>query len=191
MNPQHLPEIIKNQRITLKKHSLDLAALMFSFVDQDRLRLQNFLPWVNQTKSVQDEIEYIQVTHRNWEAFASYDFGIYRNHDDQYLGNIGIHTISWANNRCEIGYWILGIYQGQGFVSEAVILLENTCFEMGFHRLEIHCSSKNVKSMNVPKRCGYELEGTFKQDSIENGEYRDTHVFGKIQNSKKRSFNLK
>jgi RimJ/RimL family protein N-acetyltransferase len=32
----------------------------------------------------------------------------------------------------------------------------------------------------VPRRCGYRLEGTHRQDCIENGEYRDTFVFAKL-----------
>lgn len=97
------------------------------------------------------------------------------------MGNIGIHLIDWNHNRCEIGYWILGDYEGQGFISEAVTALEKKCFEIGFHRIQIRCSSKNKKSAGVPVRCGYVLDGILKQDALENGEYRDTMVYGKVQ----------
>lgn len=179
----HLPEIIKSERVTLKKHRLELADQMFSFVDRDRLRLREFLPWVDYVSTVQHEIDYIQTTHNRWDEFKHYDFGIYRNSDDQYMGNVGIHGIAWTDNRCEIGYWILGDYEGQGFMSEAVTALEKVCFEMGFHRVEIRCSSFNSKSAQVPRRCGYILDGILKQDVIENDNYRDTLIFGKLKNN--------
>lgn len=69
MNKKHLPEAIKSTRITLKKHDLRIAELMFSFVDRDRTRLREFLPWVDSTVAVQDEIEYIEMTHRHWDEY--------------------------------------------------------------------------------------------------------------------------
>lgn len=180
MEKKHLPEKLVSERITLQKHNLKLADQMFSFVDRDRLRLRNFLPWVDSTTSVQHEIDFIQMTHKHWEEHKGYDFGIYRSDDSQYMGNIGIHAISWAHKRCEIGYWILGDYEGHGYISEAVTTLEKVCFQMGFNRIEIRCSSFNAKSSQVPRRCAYELDGVLKQDAIENGKFRDTLVFGKL-----------
>jgi len=55
MEKLYLPEIITGERIVLKKHSLELAKTMFEYVDQDRERLREFLPWVDATKTIQDE----------------------------------------------------------------------------------------------------------------------------------------
>jgi len=38
MEKQYLPEVIKSTRITLKKHSKDLAQQMFEYVREGRLR---------------------------------------------------------------------------------------------------------------------------------------------------------
>ena len=181
MNKTHFPAEIKSERIALRKHAVELAELMFSFVDKDRARLREFLPWVDFTKTVQDEVDYIKMTHDEWEKCSEFDFGIYRNSDNQYMGNIGVHTIRWDHDRCELGYWILGDFEGQGYISEAVTAIEKTCFQLGFHRVEIRCSSRNKKSASVPIRCGYHLDGTLIQDAIEHGKYRDTLVYGKIK----------
>ncbi len=181
MHKVFLPETIFSDRITLKKHKVEIAELMFQFVDKDRERLREFLPWVGHTKTVQDEIDYIKMTHRKWDTFELFDFGIYRNDDAQYMGNAGIHTVAWDHDRCEIGYWILGDYEGKGYMSEAVLALEQVCFDLGFNRIEIRCSSRNRRSAKVPIRCGYRLEASLTQDSIELGSYRDTLIFGKIK----------
>jgi RimJ/RimL family protein N-acetyltransferase len=180
LEKQHFPEAIACKRLTLKKHTLDLAQTMFAYVDQDRDRLRQFLPWVDATKTVQDEVDYIKMTHENWDNHEFYDFGIFCNETGIYMGNVGIHAIAWQHARCEIGYWILGDFEGQGFMSEAVTGLEEICFALGFHRVEIRCSSLNTRSASVPRRLGYVLEGVLRQNSLELGRYRDMLIFGKI-----------
>ena len=85
-----------------------------------------------------------------------------------------------STQRCELGYWILGDFEGQGYMSEAVRVLEAACFAVGFHRIGIRCSSKNARSAGVPRRSGYTLDGTLRQHALERGERRDTLVFSKL-----------
>lgn len=68
------------------------------------------------------------------------------------MGNLGVHTISWENDRREIGYWILGQFEGQGYMTEAVDAVTAELFRHGFNRVEIRCSSLNSKSAGVPER---------------------------------------
>lgn len=97
------------------------------------------------------------------------------------MGNIGVHSIQWDQHRCEIGYWILGDFEGNGYVSEAVRALENALFKVGFNRIEIRCNTRNARSARVPRSCGYTHEGTLRQDGIDLGKFRDTMIFGKLK----------
>lgn len=181
MKKLFLPNEIEASRVVLRKHSLELADQMFRYVDQDRKRLREFLPWVDSTRMINDEINYIRMTQEKWEQYSLFDYGIYRKSDSLYMGNCGVHSIAWEHDRCELGYWILGAFEGQGFMSESVRALENILFEVGFNRVEIHCSSLNLRSANVPRANGYRLEGVQRQDVIENGKYRDTFIFAKLK----------
>ncbi len=182
---QKIKTSLLGNRIYIKKHDEYLAETMFYYVDSDRERLGKFLPWVLFSKTVQDELNYIRHTHRCWDDGTIFDFGIFLKENNLYIGNIGVHTIHWKNNRCEIGYWILGKFEGQGYVSEAVRLLEKHLFEIGFHRIEIRCSSLNFRSANVPVSCGYFFEGILKDNTldIEYEKYSDMYVFSKISTS--------
>lgn len=184
MDKKPLPERIEGARVILTKHSLENAVRMFAYVDRDRERLRKFLPWVDAVKSVDDEVAYIESTIDKWAAFDYFDFGIFRNADAVYLGNAGVHSIAWGDDRCEIGYWILGDFERQGYISDAVTLLEKACFATGFNRVEIRCSSLNARSANVPRRNGYTLDGMLRQDAVENGGYRDTLVFSKLRSDR-------
>ena len=121
------------------------------------------------------------MTHENWDKYTLYDFGIFHNDTHTYMGNVGVHSIAWQHERCELGYWILGDFEGKGFMSDAVRGLEKSCFELGFHRVEIRCSSLNKRSASIPQRLGYRLDGTLIQDTIEQGRHRDTLVYGKLR----------
>jgi ribosomal-protein-serine acetyltransferase len=181
LKPVLPPEEIGGARLRLVRHTLDIAERMFGYVDEDRARLRVFLPWVDGTRTLEDECGYIRMTRENWELHQLFDYGLFRREDDLYLGNVGVHSISWQHRRCEIGYWILGRFEGQGYISEAVRALETVFFGLGFHRIEIHCSSHNLRSASVPKRCGYRLEGTQRDDRIEDGAYSDTLIYGKLE----------
>jgi RimJ/RimL family protein N-acetyltransferase len=154
---------------------------MFEYVDKDRQRLEKFLPWPPFIKSPKDELKFINLMDVAWKDFKNFDFSIFRKEDGVYLGNIGVHSISWKNHWCEIGYWILGRFEGQGYMSEAVRSLEVELFKLGFNRVQIRCSTLNSRSANVPKACGYVHEGTMRKDGIDQGKFRDTHVFSKLQ----------
>ena len=94
MEKRALPAAIDSERVTLRKHSLDQSALMFSYVDRNRQRLRHFLPWVDGTKTAEDERAYIQMTLDKWNAHELFDYGIFRKSDGLYMGNVGVHTIA-------------------------------------------------------------------------------------------------
>lgn len=181
MEKRGLSPKLEGSKVVLKKHEEVLASTMFSYVENDRNRLGQFLPWVSFTKTVEDELSYIKHTRKCWDEGTLFDYGIFRKSDDLYLGNIGLHSIRWEFDRCEVGYWILGDFEGQGYMSEALRILEAHAFELGFHRIEVRCSSINQRSASVPIACGYLFDGVLKENSIEQEKYRDTFIFSKLK----------
>lgn len=182
MEQKKFPEEIISGRIALHKHRLDLAPTMFKYVARDRERLAKFLPWAPLIREIEDEQTYILSTHEKWEQGKMIDYGLFRLEDNMYMGNVGVHTIDWSNEHCELGYWILGDFEGKGFISESVKALEKVCFELGFNRIEIRCDSSNARSASVPKKNGYNLEGHFREHAKnQNGIFHDTLVFAKIK----------
>ena len=180
MEKKPLPERLESEHLLLRQHDPSFAALMFQYVDEDRERLRRFLPWVDATKGVADILDYIQRTQVGRAEGTLFDYGMFAPASGLYLGNAGVHALEWNHACCELGYWIRGEYEGQGHVTEAVRLLERACFHLGFHRVEIRCSSRNERSAAIPKRLGYSLEGTLRENAPELGRYRDTLVFGKL-----------
>ena len=180
MDKKTFSPLLEGSRIVLKKFEEDLASTMFSYIEKDRDRLGKFLPWVSFIKKVEDEINFIKQAHKLWDEKSRFGYGIFRKEDGVYMGNIGIHSILWDSGCCEVGYWILGDFEGQGYMSEALRILEAHAFDVGFHRIEVRCSSINQRSASVPIACGYFYDGVLKENAIEYDKYRQTSIFSKL-----------
>lgn len=177
----HPAEILIGERVELKRLALPFAEVIFKAIDLDRERLSQFLPWVDHMKTVQDEANYLQGQVEDWNQANQFNFAIFLKESDEYVGNIGAHSISFQHERCEVGYWLRGKFESQGYMTESVKLPEKELFKIGFHRIEIHCSSSNLRSAAVPLRCGYSQEALLRENAIENGRFRNTLVFGKLK----------
>ncbi|WP_413557071.1 GNAT family N-acetyltransferase [Bdellovibrio sp. HCB209] len=173
-----LPSVLKGSRITLEKHSMSLAPEMFAMIDVNREHLQD-MPWTKLTNSIEDSKNWINATFSEWDNLALFDYGMYVN--GKYIGSCGVHSINWEFKHCELGYWIGKEFEGKGYISEAVKLLEDACFTAGFHRVEIRCASFNEASARVALKNSYKLEGELREDSLINGKYRSTQVYGKLR----------
>jgi len=174
------PERINGPRISLLKHTLELAPKMFDYIAEDRERLAKFLPWPKHIASVDDEIKFIDVCNRSWVNFEGFQFGLFRNNDGEYLGNIGSFKTSWEHHFCEIGYWILGKFEGFGYMREATTCLEQQLRQMGFNRIVIRCDKNNERSKSIPRRLGYKLEGIERDGIMVNDLFCDIEVYSKI-----------
>ncbi len=181
MDKKFLPESIIAKRISLKKHNPSLAQKMFEYVLEDKERLSKFLPWLKFINKAEDEIDFINRCNDSWDKQESAHFGIFRNEDNEYLGNISSFSFNWASESCEIGYWILGKFEGSGYMSEAVVLLEDTLFKLGFNRIVIRFDPINNKSGAIPRRLNYSYEGTLREAIKVDEGFRNLEVYSKIK----------
>ena len=153
MKDLSLPEEIKGERLVLKKNSLEHAEEIFKCVDSNRVRLREFMHWIDITNTVEDEINFI----KNSEMYLGRpmrSYGMFYN--GKYIGNISAHNIVLEHDLCELGFWIDGNYEGKGFVSEAVRILEETLRTQGFKKIELGIEPQNTRSINLAKKNKYE-----------------------------------
>ncbi|QDK37738.1 GNAT family N-acetyltransferase [Bdellovibrio sp. NC01] len=174
------PTKLDGNNIYLERHSQAIANDMFNTIEANRERLRQFLPWVDNTKELDNSRAWINLALAEWDSLAMFDYGIYLKDTKKYVGNIGVHNINWEVQKCELGYWLSSEAEGRGIMSEAVRIIEAYCFNAKFHRVEIRCSSNNIRSAEVAKRCGYVFEGELREDAREMGKYRNTKIFGKL-----------
>lgn len=78
----------------------------------------------------------------------------------------------------EIGHiWHAAEFQRGRANTEAVFLLADNIFALGYRRLEWKCNARNMHSRRAALRLGLAFEGVFRQCTISKGKNRDTAWF--------------
>jgi len=147
-----------------------LALRLFSVLDaeeaaaviaRNRERLARWMAWATPDANADSVRAFITEALARWsrgealESWLTYDGAI--------IGSVGMVTIQQAARWAEIGYWIDAAYEGRGFVTRAVEVVERIAFDdLGCERVQIRCDVDNTRSAAVPQRLGYTLEGTLR-----------------------------
>ena len=178
-----LSEIISGKRIILKRPNpnIEMAENIFACVDKCRETFLPWLGWVKDTNSPNDSLKFLQTVDKDWNENKQFVYAIY--FQEIFMGLISILNVSWQHKRAEIGYWLDTDYTGNGFMHEAVKLIEDELFANDFNRIVIHTDVLNIKSALVPQRLGYVHEGILRQEvySEPNNRFRDLNVFSRLK----------
>jgi RimJ/RimL family protein N-acetyltransferase len=94
------------------------------------------------------------------------------------IGIMGLHSISWIDRNATTGSMIGSTTnRGKGLATDAKMALLEYAFEsLGMHKIISHAFSKNVKSIEYSKRCGYEIEAVLKEEKFSAGAWEDVTV---------------
>jgi ribosomal-protein-alanine N-acetyltransferase len=102
--------------------------------------------------------------------------------DDTWIGTCGNYAWEKDNRKIEIGYNILPAYWGKGYATEATHAILRWSFEnLDLHRIEGDCTDGNIASEKVMLNCGFQYEGTRREDHWEHGRFVDTKLFGLLR----------
>ena len=149
-------------------------------VAANRERLRKWLPWVDNTRSVEDVRLFLLRVLEQWQSNLGPQAGIWVN--GALAGSVGCHPIDWSNRNCSIGYWIDAAQEGRGVITRCCASMLDYLFdEMGLHRAEIRCGTGNTKSCAVPERLGFTREGLVRQAEWVNDRWVDLLVWGILE----------
>ena len=182
-----MPKIIKSERIILTQPNpptFKLAKEILEKVNLSRKTLRKWLSWVDDTKRPEDRYGWlVNGVQKNWETGDGYAYLIRNKKTLALLGVIDLMDCNEKHKSGEIGYWLSNDAVGYGYMSEAVKILEASAFKKGLNRIVIRTDTKNVRSDNVPKRCGYYLEGTLRSCKWDEKHKRfvDIHIWSKLK----------
>ena len=99
------------------------------------------------------------------------------------VGASGIHRMDWTVRRFEIGYWLRTSLYGQGYMTEAVHAIAGFAFDiLHARRVEIRADELNYRSWRVAERCGFELEGTLRNEVVDEvGNPRNLRIYAQVR----------
>ncbi|WP_417581851.1 GNAT family N-acetyltransferase [Nitrincola sp.] len=138
------------------------APALFALIETNRDYLRQWLPWLDEHRSVEDTGRFIRNITQLFEQQQAFHVGLYR--DEEIIGMMSIHYLDWRNRKAALGYWIGEAFQGKGRVTESCKTLINFCFnDLNLNRLEMHCAVHNIASRKIPERLGFEFEGVIRE----------------------------
>ncbi len=135
---------------------------LFLQIDANRNYLREWLPWLDDICSPEDEVSAIGRDAKMRGDGQSCMYLIFL--DGEIVGVIGLNWIDWSNRGCGIGYWLSQGHTGQGIVTRCCTRLMDYCFDdLGLHRLVLEAAAENFTSRAVAERLGMRLEGITKE----------------------------
>ena len=125
----NMPEKIESERIVLVRPNpptIELAKEIFEKVELSRKTLRDWLPWVDGTKTPEDEytgwlINWVQ---KHWDEGCGFAYIIRNKKTNALLGAIDLMEYSESDKSALIGYWLSDDAVGHGYMTEAVVMIE-------------------------------------------------------------------
>jgi len=126
----------------------------------------------------------LEALHAYWQAHrddpASPWFAICLTDDGRHIGNIKLGPIHWLHRRADLSLFIGNrTYWGQGYATEAISLMRDWAFaELDLQKLNAGICAGNTGSRRAFEKCGFNLEGTLRQEVVSAGQRLDVWLFG-------------
>jgi ribosomal-protein-alanine N-acetyltransferase len=116
---------------------------------------------------------------------GSFTFAVVLKLTDELLGTLTFR-IDKEDNKAELGYWFGVPNWGNGYCTEAAERLVEYGFEtLGLNKIWAAAMTKNMASIKVIQKLGFEHEGTFKQDAFKFGNYENMEYYGLLKENYK------
>ncbi len=134
------------------------AKELFGVIEGNRQYLRNSLPWLDEVRTLEEQISYIDHCHADYELGKGVMYTIRRS--GRIVGTIGLNWIDYENRSCGVGYWISENHTGQGIATRSCYRIIEHCFnDLNLHRFVLEASVENIASCKVADRLGMRLEG--------------------------------
>lgn len=144
--------------ISLRAVAESEAGDLFELTDNNREYLAEFLPWVYETLTEADSLEFIRKIQNERAEGSQYGFGMYC--DSRLVGHMSLMHVT-DEKKPEIGYWIAEDYSGKGITTRATKAVEDFGFgTLGLSEIVIKARIDNVASNAIPKKLGYVIYET-------------------------------
>jgi ribosomal-protein-serine acetyltransferase len=157
----------------------DLAPTLMQMVDDQRIYLERWLPWVSGNRTIADAENFLKNARRfniggqQFNAVISYQGSI--------AGCISFNRIDSFNRVGEIGYWLSNDLQGRGVITRSCRALIYIGFTMlNLQRIEILTATQNIRSRRIPERLGFTLEGILKKYRRVDSHYHDMCLYAML-----------
>jgi ribosomal-protein-serine acetyltransferase len=154
---------------------------LFSRNDQNRSHLRQWMPWLDETKSASDTLNFIRRSLEGATAGTQYHYALLL--DGDLIGVVAFNNIEKMNRCATIGYWLAKSKMGRGYMTAAVKAL----IDEGFQRLQLNRIQARVATANYPSQAVCDRLGLKKEGELRQAEWLYDHYVDLTMNSVLRS----
>lgn len=178
--------VYKTSKVVLRELDLRDTELLYNFLLDNRDFLKPWEPLRTKNYFEIDNIKSLinsQITES--KSQRGFSLGIFVNNDSTLIGQVTISNIVYGPFlSCFLGYKLGEKFTGNGYMSEAIKLVIDICFnEYKLHRIEANVMPRNLKSSNVLKRLNFKNEGLSHDYLKINGKWEDHNHYVILNNS--------
>ena len=170
------PILMVDENLELRQTMPEEAEEMFAVVDANREYLREWLPWLDNTNSPDDETVFINGLLEEYKKGEGVNYAIRL--DGRFIGGMSLNWIDRGNRGCGVGYWLSEEFTGQGIVTRCCGRLMDHCFDdLGIHRFVLEAATENCASRAIAERLGMRLEGITKDREWLYDHYVDSTLY--------------
>lgn len=184
MNPilLNLPMPILTPRLQIRPRQIGEGKVICEAVTESIDILRPWMPFAQAEPKVENFEEHARKALAEFILRNNFTLSIYDREGKNFIGSTGFHFPNWDLPSFHIGYWVRKSCQGQGYIQESTNALTRYAFSVfKAKRIEIRCHSKNLRSLAVMTKLGFQQEGILRSDELdEAGLARDTIITSRI-----------
>ena len=179
---------IETERLLIRPPQESDAYELNQAIKRSLNELQRWMPWAKDP-SLSTTKNYIVDGIEQWESKVQSDFPmiVLYKEENKIISASGYNSSSNVEVPFyEVGYWLDSSYTGRGFATELTSALTQCALShLNAVRVQIKTQKKNIKSQNVAKRCGFEIEAILKKHCIDclTGKPDDDFIFSLFNQS--------
>lgn len=85
-----------------------------------------FIPWLGWGTNYrkEDALSFLETADIDWNNNSQFVYAIYL--ENTFIGLVSVLNVAWQHKRAEIGYWLDTNYTGNGYMTEAVNMIEKS-----------------------------------------------------------------
>lgn len=144
--------------------------------------LKPWLGWVNSSLSLKEAEDTCCKAYGRYLLAQDLMIFLFDKENGELVGSIGLMNPNWDLRIFEIGYWCNTKFLKKGLMKEALSSVRNFSFQdMNAKRLYLTTDEKNISSWKLAESLGFQLEGTLRNDKLNNdGHLRNTRIYSII-----------
>ncbi len=169
--------VIRSEDIVLRPLSdRDVTAMLALLSDSTTGHMTVGFPSQPDENNVRALIE----MRRNWEKNGT-GWQMAIEYKGSFAGIVGVNAVARHHNRAALDYAVSPEFRGMGIAGKAVkAFLPAAVERFSLHRISASAFADNIPSGRVLEKCGFILEGIFRDELKKDGYYRDVAHYGLI-----------